>query len=151
MNLTNFRFETDDQGIAVATWDMPGRSMNVITTEVGEELLRIVEEVAANSAIKGCVIASGKESFSGGADLSMLENFGKEFSKLRKSSGEEEAAIFFFEKTRSLSLLYRRLETCGKPIAVAIHGTCLGGAFELALACHFRVMADDDKTRVGVP
>jgi 3-hydroxyacyl-CoA dehydrogenase/enoyl-CoA hydratase/3-hydroxybutyryl-CoA epimerase len=42
MNLTNFRFETDDRGIALATWDMPGRSMNVITTEVGEELLRIV-------------------------------------------------------------------------------------------------------------
>jgi 3-hydroxyacyl-CoA dehydrogenase / enoyl-CoA hydratase / 3-hydroxybutyryl-CoA epimerase len=151
MNLTNFRFETDDRGIALATWDMPGRSMNVITTEVGEELLRIVEEVATNAAIKGCVIASGKESFSGGADLSMLESFGKDYAKLRKSKGEEEAARFFFEKVRGLSLLYRRLETCGKPFAAAIHGSCLGGAFELALACHFRVMADDDKTRVGVP
>src|SRR4029077_7923640 len=50
-----------------------------------------------------------------------------------------------------LSLLYRRLETCGKPFAAAIHGSCLGGAFELALACHFRVMGDDDKARVGVP
>ncbi|MBV9518708.1 MAG: enoyl-CoA hydratase/isomerase family protein, partial [Hyphomicrobiales bacterium] len=151
MNLTNFRFETDEQGVAVATWDMPGRSMNVITTEVGEELLLIIEEVAANAAIKGCVIASGKDSFSGGADLSMLENFGKEYAKLRKSKGEEEAASFFFEKARSLSLLYRRLETCGKPFAAAIQGSCLGGGFELALACHFRVMADDDKTRVGLP
>jgi len=128
MNLTNFRFETDEQGVAVATWDMPGRSMNVITTEVGEELLLIIEEVAANAAIKGCLIASGKDSFSGGADLSMLENFGKEYAKLRKSKGEEEAASFFFEKARSLSLLYRRLETCGKPFAAAIQGSCLGGA-----------------------
>ncbi|MFI5011964.1 MAG: 3-hydroxyacyl-CoA dehydrogenase NAD-binding domain-containing protein [Hyphomicrobiales bacterium] len=151
MKLTNFRFETGADGIALATWDMPGRSMNVITAEVGQELSRIVEEVAANAAIKGCVIASGKDGFSGGADLTMLEAFGKEYAKLRKSKGEEEAASYFFEQARGLSLLYRRLETCGKPFAAAIHGTCLGGAFELALACHFRVAADDDKTRVGVP
>ncbi|SDR42197.1 3-hydroxyacyl-CoA dehydrogenase / enoyl-CoA hydratase / 3-hydroxybutyryl-CoA epimerase [Rhizobiales bacterium GAS113] len=151
MNLTNFRFETGADGIALATWDMPGRSMNVITTEVGQELSQIIEEVASNAAIKGCVIASGKEGFSGGADLTMLEAFGKEYTKLRKSKGEEEAATYFFEQARGLSLLYRRLETCGKPFAAAIHGTCLGGAFELALACHFRVAADDDKTRVGLP
>src|SRR6202035_3954774 len=151
MNLTNFRFETDAEGIALATWDMPGRSMNVITLEVGEDLSRIIDEVAANAAIKGCVIASGKDGFSGGADLSMLEAFGQEYAKLRKSKGEEEAATYFFEQARGLSLLYRRLETCGKPFAAAIHGTCLGGAFELALACHYRVAADDDKARVGLP
>ncbi len=151
MNLKNFRFETGDDGIALATWDMPGRSMNVITAEVGEELGKIVDEVAANAGIKGCVIASGKDGFSGGADLSMLEAFGQEYAKLRKSKGEEEAATYFFEQARGLSLLYRRLETCGKPFAAAIHGTCLGGAFELALACHYRVAADDDKTRVGLP
>jgi 3-hydroxyacyl-CoA dehydrogenase/enoyl-CoA hydratase/3-hydroxybutyryl-CoA epimerase len=47
--------------------------------------------------------------------------------------------------------VYRKLETCGKPFAVAINGTCLGGAFELALACHYRIIADDDKARVGLP
>jgi 3-hydroxyacyl-CoA dehydrogenase/enoyl-CoA hydratase/3-hydroxybutyryl-CoA epimerase len=151
MNLTNFRFETGTDGIALATWDMPGRSMNVINLEVGEELGKIVDEVAANPAIKGCVIASGKDGFSGGADLGMLEAFGLEYAKLRKSRGEEEAASYFFEQARGLSLLYRRLETCGKPFAAAIQGACLGGAFELALACHFRVAADDDKTRVGLP
>ena len=45
----------------------------------------------------------------------------------------------FFEESRRLTLLYRRLETCGKPFAAAVAGTCLGGAFELALACHYRV------------
>jgi len=151
MNLVNFRFETGDDGVALATWDMPGRSMNVITAEVGQELSQIVDAVAADPKIKGCVIASGKDGFSGGADLTMLEAFGKEYAKLRKSKGEEEAARHFFEQVRGLSLLYRRLETCGKPFAAAIHGSCMGGAFELALACHFRVAADDDKTRVGVP
>ncbi len=50
-----------------------------------------------------------------------------------------------------MSLLYRKLETCGKPFAAAVHGTCLGGAFELALSCHFRILSDSDKTRVGLP
>ena len=58
---------------------------------------------------------------------------------------------FFFEESRRLSLLYRRLETCGKPFAAAVHGVCLGGAFELALACHHRVLSDADATRVGLP
>ena len=58
---------------------------------------------------------------------------------------------FFFEATARLSLLYRKLETCGKPFAAAIHGTCLGGAFELALSCHHRVASDSDKTRLGLP
>ena len=48
-------------------------------------------------------------------------------------------------------MLYRKLETCGKPFAIAINGVCLGGAFELALACHYRVLADNDKTKVGLP
>ena len=57
----------------------------------------------------------------------------------------------FLEETRRLSRLYRRIETCGKPVAIAINGTCLGGAFELALACHYRVLAEHDRARVGLP
>jgi 3-hydroxyacyl-CoA dehydrogenase / enoyl-CoA hydratase / 3-hydroxybutyryl-CoA epimerase len=148
---TNFRFVVDADGIALATWDMPDRSMNVITPEVMEELARIVDTVAGDEAIKGCVIASGKEAFSGGADLTMLQGLSAQYARLAKEKGEEEAMRFFFEESRKLSLLYRRLETCGKPFAVAVHGVCLGGAFELALACHFRVLSDSDATRVGLP
>ncbi|HST95842.1 MAG TPA: FAD-dependent oxidoreductase, partial [Microvirga sp.] len=148
---TNFRFAVDADGIALATWDMPDRSMNVITPEVMEELARIVDTVAGDEAIKGCVIASGKEAFSGGADLTMLQGLSAQYARLAKEKGEEEAMRFFFEESRKLSLLYRRLETCGKPFAVAVHGVCLGGAFELALACHFRVLSDSDATRVGLP
>jgi 3-hydroxyacyl-CoA dehydrogenase/enoyl-CoA hydratase/3-hydroxybutyryl-CoA epimerase len=151
MNLTNFRFETGSDGIALLTWDMPGRSMNVITPEVIGELEAVTGHVAAETSIKGCVITSGKETFSGGADLSMLQSAAAEYQQARREKGEEEATKLFFENSRRLSLVYRNLETCGKPFAIAINGTCLGGAFELALACHYRIIADDGKARVGLP
>ncbi len=151
MQLTNFRFETDAGGIALLTWDMQGRTMNVITPQVIDELDQAVDHVTAEASIKGCVITSGKETFSGGADLSMLQNAADEYLKAKQEKGEEEATRLFFEKSRRLSLLYRKLETCGKPFAIAINGTCVGGAFELALACHYRVIADNDTARVGLP
>ncbi|WP_372426110.1 FAD-dependent oxidoreductase [Salinarimonas chemoclinalis] len=151
MDLTNFRFETDADGIALLTWDMPGRSMNVITPEVMEELARVIEHVAETAEIEGCVIASGKKDFSGGADLGMLQGLRAMHAKLAAEKGAEEAMRVFFEQSRRLSLLYRRLETCGKPFVAAIHGTCLGGAFELALACHQRILCDHDRTKVGLP
>ena len=151
MNLTAFRFEIDSDGVALLTWDMAGRSMNVITQDVMRELNEVVDKVASDAAIKGCVIASGKDAFSGGADLTMLEGFGTQFATMAKAEGYEKAMQFFFDGTRSLSQLYRKLETCGKPFAIAINGTCLGGAFELALSCHYRVVADGEKVRVGLP
>ncbi len=151
MKLDNFHFETDADGIALATWDMADRSMNVITLSVMDDLDRIIDAVVADEAIKGCVITSGKDAFSGGADLTMLQGLGVEYGRLAKTQGEEKAMAFFFEGAARLSKLYRKLETCGKPFAAAVHGTCLGGAFELALACHHRVLSDSDKTRVGLP
>lgn len=151
MNLVNFRFETDADGIATLTWDMPERSMNVITPQVMEELNQVVDKVAGDEAIKGCVIVSGKESFSGGADLTMLQGLRDLYVKLAKEQGEQVAMQRFFDESRKLSQLYRKLETCGKPFAAAIHGVCLGGAFELALSCQLRVVSDDASTRVGLP
>lgn len=151
MNLTNFRFETDTDGISTLTWDMPERSMNVITPQVMEELNQVVDKVASDEAIKGCVIVSGKEAFSGGADLTMLQGLRDLYVKLAKEQGEQIAMQRFFDESRKLSQLYRKLETCGKPFAAAIHGVCLGGAFELALSCQLRVVSDDASTRVGLP
>lgn len=151
MNLTNFRFETDADGIATLTWDMPERSMNVITPQVMAELDQVVDKVASDEAIKGCVIVSGKEAFSGGADLTMLQGLRDLYVKLAKEKGEQVAMQSFFDESRKLSVLYRKLETCGKPFAAAVHGVCLGGAFELALSCQLRVVSDDASTRVGLP
>jgi 3-hydroxyacyl-CoA dehydrogenase / enoyl-CoA hydratase / 3-hydroxybutyryl-CoA epimerase len=151
MPFQHFRLDIDGDGIALVTWDSPGRSINVIDLKVIEELSAIVEQVASDAAIKGAVITSGKEAFSAGADLTLLEGLGRVFAEFAKSKGPEAAATALFEESRKLSLLYRRLETCGKPWAAAINGTALGGGFELTLACHHRVAAQSAKTRLGLP
>jgi 3-hydroxyacyl-CoA dehydrogenase/enoyl-CoA hydratase/3-hydroxybutyryl-CoA epimerase len=151
MSFTNFRFETDADGIALVTWDMPGRSMNVLNAEVIAEIGAIVDRIAGDAAIKGAVFTSGKEGFSGGADLTMLQNSGRDYKRLAKAEGEEAAMRAFVKQVGELSRTYRRLETVGKPVAAAINGVCMGGGFELALACHYRVVADGDKVRVALP
>jgi len=147
----NFRFDLDADGVALITWDMPDRSMNVLTPEAIEELNGLIDKVAASAAIKGAVVTSGKATFSGGADLAMLQGMGREYARVAKAEGEEAAMRVFFDRSRQLSLIYRKLETSGKPFAAAINGVCMGGAFELALACHYRIVADSDKARVGLP
>ncbi len=151
MNLTHFRLETDADGVALVTWDSPGRSMNVLTAEVIAEMATVVDTIANDAAIKGAVFTSGKESFSAGADLTMLKSVGDEYARLVTAEGKEAAMRFFVDSTKQASLVYRRLETCGKPVAAAINGVCMGGGFELALACHYRIVADSDKARIGLP
>ena len=151
MSFTNFKLDVGADGIALITWDMPGRSMNLIDVKVIDELSSIVETVANDAAVKGAVITSGKETFCAGADLTLLETLAGVFAKMAKSEGEEAAAKLLFEESRKLSQLYRRIETCGKPLVAAINGTALGGGFELCLACHHRVAADNEKTRLGLP
>jgi 3-hydroxyacyl-CoA dehydrogenase/enoyl-CoA hydratase/3-hydroxybutyryl-CoA epimerase len=149
--MANFSLDVDGDGIALITWDTPGRSMNVITVSIMEELSTLVETVASEAAIKGAVITSGKLTFCAGADLTLLERLVDTFRQIAKDQGEVAAAKVLFEESRKLSLLYRRIETSGKPWAAAINGTALGGGFELALACHRRVATQDDKTRLGLP
>ena len=151
MKLTNFRFETDADGIALVTWDMPGRSMNVINTAIVGELGQITDAIASDAAIKGAVFTSGKDGFAAGADLTMLETAGREYARRVKADGKDAAMRALVDGTKQLSLVYRRLETCGKPVAIAINGVCMGGGFELALTCHYRIVADTDKARVGLP
>ena len=151
MTFQNFKLDVDGDGIALLTWDSPGRSMNLIDLQMIEELSAIVENVAADAAVKGAVITSGKDTFSGGADLTMLEGLTATFADMVRSHGEESATAQLFEESRKLSQLFRRLETCGKPWVAAINGTALGGAFELCLACHHRIAADNARTRVGLP
>ncbi len=151
MTYANFKLEIDGDGIALLSWDVPDRSMNVITIKVIEELAAVVEQLAGDAAVKGVVVTSAKDAFCAGADITLLESLGRTFATSVKERGEEQAVVRLFEESRKLSLLYRRIETCGKPWVAAINGTAVGGGFELCLACHYRVAAHNPKTRLGLP
>jgi 3-hydroxyacyl-CoA dehydrogenase/enoyl-CoA hydratase/3-hydroxybutyryl-CoA epimerase len=151
MAFKNFRVETDADGIALVTWDIPGRSMNVLDETTITELEEIVKQTSADPAVKGVVVTSGKEAFSAGADLSMLEGMNRRYAELLKAKGEVAANQMLFNESRKSSLVFRGIETSGKPWAAAINGLAFGGAFELTLACHYRVAAENPKTRLGLP
>ena len=150
MTYKNFTVETDADGIALVTWDMPDRSMNVFTEEVMRELDSIVDRVTGDAAIKGAVITSGKDTFSGGADITMLQKMLSIFAE-EKDSDPAKATQKLFETAGYMTGLFRKLETSGKPWVSAINGTCMGGAFELSLSCHARVAADSDKVKMALP
>ena len=150
MSYTNFTVETDADGIALVTWDMPDKSMNVFTEEVMDELDKIIDHVAGDEAVKGAVITSGKETFSGGADLTMLQRLLAMLGE-EKAKDHDKAVKLLFDNAGRMSWLWRKLETSGKPWVSAINGTCMGGAFELSLACHGRVAADSDKVKMALP
>jgi 3-hydroxyacyl-CoA dehydrogenase/enoyl-CoA hydratase/3-hydroxybutyryl-CoA epimerase len=150
-SLTHFRFDIGGDGIAVAIWDMAGRSMNVIDEAVIADLETIVAEACSSDAIRGVVITSGKATFSAGADLAMLETATRRYGQRRGEAGEEVATRELMAEMTRLPHILRRLETCGKPFAAAIPGTALGGGFEICLACHYRVAGDGADTKLGLP
>ncbi|MEB3042885.1 3-hydroxyacyl-CoA dehydrogenase NAD-binding domain-containing protein [Rhizobium mulingense] len=149
-NYTNFTVETDADGIALVTWDMPGKSMNVFTAEVMEELNAIIDATTADTAVKGVVFTSGKSSFSGGADLSMIKSMFSSYQE-EKAKSPETAVQTLFGLVGRMSGLFRKLETSGKPWVSAINGTCMGGAFELSLACHGRVASNAKSVKIALP
>jgi 3-hydroxyacyl-CoA dehydrogenase/enoyl-CoA hydratase/3-hydroxybutyryl-CoA epimerase len=142
MTQQHFTLAVDADGIALITMDSPGRSMNVFGPEVEAELEQVLARIVSDGAIKGAIVTSGKPSFLAGYDLTeFLGKFGPQLS-----------AVEAYEKfSGGLQRLLRRIETCGKPWVAAINGLALGGGFELCLACHYRVMADDPKVFVGLP
>lgn len=131
----------DSDGIAVLTVDVKDKPMNVMTPEFVNDIAAAADKIAGDERIKGAVVTSGKDSFMAGADLKgLVASFDKR---------TDAAEVYGF--SRGLQQAYRKLETCGKPVAAAINGTALGGGLELALACHYRVVGNDPKTRLGQP
>lgn len=145
--MADFSFKIDADGIATITWDQIGRSMNVIDPAVTLELQALVERVIEDPAIRGAVITSAKPAFAAGADLGWVEGLmAKDETRSR-----DERVRHLLEEGGLLQALTRRMETAGKPFAAAINGTALGGGFEICLACHFRVVAENPKIQLGLP
>ncbi|HWW12000.1 MAG TPA: 3-hydroxyacyl-CoA dehydrogenase NAD-binding domain-containing protein [Brevundimonas sp.] len=140
--MENFKIDVDADGIALITFDVPGRSMNTLTSGVMQEIPEWVERIKTDDAIKGAVLTSGKASgFCAGADL------GDMAGGMLAGGSLQEA----YDAGWKLNGALRALETCGKPVAAAINGLALGGGLELTLACHYRVVGDSPKIQLGLP
>ncbi len=140
MNNT-IQYTVDNDGIATLLIDLPGKSMNVLCAELVSDLSEYVDKVATDENVNGAILASGKAAFVAGADL----------TELVTAYDRGVTAQQGYEWSRDLSRVMRKMETCGKPFAVAINGLALGGGFELCLACHYRVMSDHPKAVLGLP
>ncbi|AQQ03850.1 hypothetical protein B0E33_09825 [Roseibium algicola] len=130
---------TDAYGIAELYWDDPQRKVNVFSAEAIQEWVTLVERVAVDDTIHGVLLTSGKSMFHAGADLRMIGGF---FDMTPKDLWSVMARI---------KDSFYRLETCGKPVAAAINGHCLGGGFEMALAAHARFAVDVPAAKIGLP
>lgn len=134
------RYKKDTDNIVTLTLDMAGREVNIINHEVGQAFLPVLQHLKdekEKGLLKGVIITSAKKTFLAGGDLDYLHQ--------TTDAGEIYA---YAEKLKSI---FRILERPGVPVVAAINGTALGGGFELALACHHRIVINNPKTRLGHP
>src|SRR5512138_2399930 len=135
--LRSFRVEVED-GVATCLVDVPGEQVNTLSSELGAEMTELLESLQNDAAVRAIVIASGKpDGFIAGAKIDMLQKV--------RSAAEAEALA------RAGQRGFDALERSPKPVVAAIHGACLGGGLELALACRWRIATDDRKTQLGQP
>ncbi|MBE9816301.1 fatty acid oxidation complex subunit alpha FadJ, partial [Escherichia coli] len=124
--------------IAVITIDVPGEKMNTLKAEFASQVRAIIKQLRENKELRGVVFVSAKpDNFIAGADINMIGNC--------KTAQEAEALA------RQGQQLMAEIHALPIPVIAAIHGACLGGGLELALACHGRVCTDDPKTVLGLP
>jgi 3-hydroxyacyl-CoA dehydrogenase/enoyl-CoA hydratase/3-hydroxybutyryl-CoA epimerase len=140
-HLQDWRFTVDYEGIAWAVIDRKGESMNSLgrrpTEELGE-IVKVVDDAALKGTVKGLVLMSGKDSsFIAGADIREFEGFDTE-PKIK-------------EVVKQTLELFDRIHRLTVPVIAAIHGYCLGGGLELALACDWRIADREEATRLGFP
>lgn len=142
MHETMINLTVDGDGIATMSFDMPGRSQNVFNQESIDALKATLDKIAADDNIKGVILTSSKRDFIAGADLEMIQ--GLAFSDAKDDANAVEGA-------GELGRIFRRMETLGKPFCAALNGTALGGGYEIALACHHRIAAENAKAKIGLP
>ena len=150
--MTDFTMSVDADGVATITWDVAGKSMNVLSLEGWDDLDGHVAAALADDAVKGIVITSAKDSFAGGMDLNVI-------ARMKAEAGDDPARGLF-EGLMDKHAVLRRIERAGmdpktlkggKPVAAALPGTALGIGLEIPLACHRIFCADNPKAKIGLP
>jgi len=150
--MAEFTMEKGADGVAVITWDVPGKSMNVLSLDALAELDAAMDDALADDAVKGIVITSGKKDFAGGMDLNIL-------ARMRDEAGDDPARGLF-EGIMRLHHALRKIERAGmdprtnkggKPVAASLPGTAVGIGLEIPLATHRVFAAPNPKAKIGLP
>ncbi|AUQ62183.1 3-hydroxyacyl-CoA dehydrogenase NAD-binding domain-containing protein [Phaeobacter inhibens] len=150
--MSDFTMKKDADGVAIITWDCPGKTMNVLNGQAMIDLDGLVDDALADDAVKGIVITSGKKDFAGGMDLNVL-------AKMKEDAGDEPARGLF-EGIMKMHEGLRKIERAGmdaktnkggKPVAAALPGTAVGIGLELPLSTHRIFAADNPKAKIGLP
>ncbi len=150
--MADFTYATDADGIATITWDVPEKSMNVLSYDGMQLLSEYFDKAHADDAVKGIILTSAKPDFAGGMDLNII-------AQMKDQAGENPAKGLF-EGIMGFHTLERKIELAGmdfktkkggKPTVWASPGTALGIGFELALSCHHRISSDNPKAKIGLP
>jgi 3-hydroxyacyl-CoA dehydrogenase / enoyl-CoA hydratase / 3-hydroxybutyryl-CoA epimerase len=125
-------------GVAIVTLDTPGEKVNKLNEALIEEFSALLDRLESDDSLQGALLVSGKEeNFIAGADIEMFKS---------RDTAEEMA-----ELSRTGHEILLRVEQFKKPIVAGIHGSCMGGGTELALACHYRIVSDHKSTKIGLP
>jgi 3-hydroxyacyl-CoA dehydrogenase/enoyl-CoA hydratase/3-hydroxybutyryl-CoA epimerase len=136
--MSAFSYKINKENVAILTFDLPGEKVNKLTMAVMEELDRILDDMASNKEIRSLVFRSGKEgSFIVGADITEIRNI-----------TDSDTAEHISRKGQAVM---SKLESLPFPTVAAIHGPCMGGGLELALACTYRIISNDQKTALALP
>lgn len=146
--MSDFTAIRDADGVVVLTWDVPGKSMNVLSLQGLADLAAHIDTALNDPSVKGIVLTSGKQDFAGGMDLNVI-------AQMRAGGAQA-----VFDGVMQMHAVLRRIERAGmdprtnkggKPIAAALPGTALGIGLELPLACHRIFAADNPKAKIGLP
>lgn len=127
-------------GIAVLTLDNADESVNLVSQDWIGEMEKAIADLTTDAQVTGVIVTSAKAGFMAGADLKMLV---AAYDTLTPQQG--------YAFSQRPSRMHRAIEQSGKPWVAALNGLTLGGGFELALACHVRILIDDPKAVVGLP
>ncbi|SUG14016.1 fatty acid oxidation complex alpha subunit [Salmonella enterica subsp. arizonae] len=138
MTTSAFTLNVRLDNVAVVSIDVPGEKVNTLKAEFAAQARAILKQIRENKVLQGVVFISAKaDNFIAGADINMIG---------RCQSAQEAETL-----ARQGQQLMAEIQALPVPVIAAIHGACLGGGLEMALACHRRICTDDVKTVLGLP
>ncbi|MDE2738344.1 MAG: 3-hydroxyacyl-CoA dehydrogenase NAD-binding domain-containing protein [Paracoccaceae bacterium] len=148
--MADFYFDIDQSGVATITWDCPDKFMNLMSWEGFNELDTFMNQAISDPTVKGIVLASGKDTFTGGMDLKVL-------GSMKQNSSTD---LDVFNGIMTIHRILRNIELAGgdpktgkagKPVAIALNGTSVGIGYEIAISTHRIICADNPKASIGLP